>query len=100
MTPERDTMHAALNSIFKAISALFLRDDTREAQAALGRCVEHLSYRDASCVADVLQELETADAALLGKENVYEPRQAIVMAAMRLRSLQNEKPLLEQGLIA
>ena len=92
MNFERKALHDCLCEVFKAESALWFRSDCPDAKAALGKCIDHLNYRDASCVPEVRDLLELAHAAVLGHKRVEPLMTAIRRALMHLQTIQEKAP--------
>jgi len=94
MNEERETIHAIIRELFAAESSLWGshidQDSVREGRQALRRCIDHLAYRDASCIPDVMTDLRCADGALLGRHGAGKAMQSIRRALDLIKSL-NEK---------
>lgn len=89
MTPEAEVMTAVRVESLKAISALW-HSKAWEAKAALGRCIDHLNYRDLSCSFDVAAEQELAHAALQRHPGASEALGCIARAALHVSSITNK----------
>ena len=90
MNDQLQALYLLRKEISKAESSLWTRHDTIEAQAALGRCLRHLNYRNIECLPEVQTDLENADAALLGKGNTFNTRSAIRRASFYVLALIKE----------
>lgn len=91
MSPNAESLTAIRVEILKAFSALWnIKSQCWEARSALGRCIEHLQWRDLSCLPDVAAELELAHAALHRHPGASEALGCIARAALHVSSITNK----------
>lgn len=96
MTPSQEALSKALREIMLGESSLWTTPGMTLARQAMRRCMDHMGCRDEVCVPEVLNELQTASDALLGKAGAGTAMQSIRRAITHLRTIHNNAPL-ERG---